>query len=92
MGYGADDEDWGDLGEEDEIESQRERDAGIMQERYVANKSARVNTSIGCAGCGKRMLKSSYQTRFCSNSGVGNCKDTYWNCVGRAFVPSGAVA
>ncbi|WP_186297663.1 hypothetical protein [Sedimenticola selenatireducens] len=49
--------------------------------RYRDNKRSEIGTTIRCANCGGRILKKSYQTQFCSNSGKGNCKDTYWNNV-----------
>ena len=49
--------------------------------RYCDNKRSEVGATIRCASCGKRILKKSYQTQFCSNKGRGNCKDTYWNNV-----------
>jgi len=49
------------------------------QARYDDNHRSAVGTTIRCAYCGRRLLKKSYQTQFCSNSGQGNCKDTYWN-------------
>lgn len=49
--------------------------------RYFDNKRSQVGTTIRCANCGKRILKKSYQTQFCSNKGRRNCKDTYWNNV-----------
>lgn len=53
--------------------------ASIRRGRYEDNKRSDVGTTIRCAGCGKRIVKSSYQTQFCSNKGRGNCKDAYWN-------------
>ena len=50
-----------------------------MKQRYEENKKAKVGTDINCAGCGKKMVKKSYQSQFCRNKGSGNCKDKYWN-------------
>ena len=52
-----------------------------MRSRYQDNKASQIGTTIRCACCNKRILKKSYQTQFCSNKGVSNCKDTYWNNV-----------
>jgi hypothetical protein len=51
-----------------------------MKARYRDNKRSQVGTTIRCTACNKRILKSNYQTQFCSNKGKGNCKDKYWNC------------
>ena len=71
------------MGEEaDYLESQSDYDGLTKKEaRYYDNKRSEVGTTIRCANCGKRILKKSYQTQFCSNKGRGNCKDTYWNNV-----------
>ena len=51
-----------------------------MSNQYLKNKSAKVGAEIKCAcGCGKAIIKKSYQTQFASNKGRGNCKDRYWN-------------
>lgn len=52
-----------------------------MIDRYADNKRSSVGTTIRCACCGKRILKSNYQTQFCRNKGSSNCKDAYWNNV-----------
>ena len=52
-----------------------------MQARYKDNASSQILTTIRCATCGKRIIKTNYQTQFCCNKGSGNCKDRYWNNV-----------
>lgn len=52
-----------------------------MKGRYEDNKKSAIGTTIRCAGCGRQIVKRSYQTQFCSNKGFGNCKDKYWNNV-----------
>ena len=52
-----------------------------MEARYKDNLNSQIGTTIRCACCGKRILKSNYQTQFCRNKGAGNCKDKYWNNV-----------
>jgi hypothetical protein len=52
-----------------------------MRDRYKDNATSQIGTTIRCACCGKRILKSNYQTQFCRNKGSGNCKDQYWNNV-----------
>jgi hypothetical protein len=47
--------------------------------RYKENKNSNIGTTIKCAWCGKRIIKKSYQTQFCSNKGKNNCKDKYHN-------------
>ncbi len=34
---------------------------------------------IRCKNCGKEIVKKSYQHKFCSNKGRGNCKDKFHN-------------
>ena len=46
---------------------------------YETAAAAKVGTECHCPGCGKKFKKKSYQQKFCSNKGRGNCKDTYWN-------------
>ena len=46
---------------------------------FQAAQAAPVGNSIRCPGCGKLFKKKSYQQKFCSNKGIGNCKDRYWN-------------
>lgn len=65
-----------------EIEQERYyKSLNNMERRYYDNKRSEVGTTIRCACCGRRLLKKSYQTQFCSNKGKSNCKDKYWNNV-----------
>lgn len=52
-----------------------------MAQRYQMNRLTKVGQAIRCACCGKTIPKVSYQKQFCSNKGVGNCKDTFWNMI-----------
>ena len=53
-----------------------------MKELYKKAESAKVGSKILCAcGCGVPILKTSYQTKFHLNKGIGNCKDKYWQAV-----------
>lgn len=56
------------------------------KERYRLSQATEVGRSFFCPGCNTLVSKVSYQNVFCSNSGMGNCKDKYWNLVRR--VPS----
>jgi ssDNA-binding Zn-finger/Zn-ribbon topoisomerase 1 len=53
----------------------------ILEQRYVVVEMAKVGTMIRCPVCNKLIKKKSYQHKFCSNRGRGNCKDRYWNSV-----------
>lgn len=48
-----------------------------MSRLYTAAKAAKVGASIKCPGCGKSLVKKTYQHKFCGPS----CKDSYWNWV-----------
>ena len=50
-----------------------------MKARHRDNGKSLVGTTIRCAFCGRRILKKTYLTQFCSNKGKGNCKDAYHN-------------
>lgn len=39
--------------------------------RYRDNKRSQVGTTIRCANCGRRIVKKSCQTQFCSNKSKG---------------------
>ena len=56
-------------------------DLNKKRSRYYDNKRSQVGTTIRCANCGRRILKRSRNTQFCSSKGKRNCKDTYWNNV-----------
>lgn len=70
-----------------EMTSEEEREEAhadfvyIALSQYQRNAKAKVKSKINCASCGRRMVKKSYQSQFCSNKGRGNCKDAYWNNV-----------
>ena len=74
-----------DLGAEEDCrrfeEEQYFKHISKMEQRYRQNSEAEVGCTINCAFCNKIILKKSYQTKFCSNKGEGNCKDKYWNNV-----------
>ena len=53
----------------------------VLKQRYSANKIASVGTQIVCPACGKKHMKKSYQSQFCSNKGKKNCKDRYNNTI-----------
>jgi len=58
--------------------------AETMKERYRAAEAAKVGSTIRCACCGRKIKKTTYHKRFCSNGKTkkgGNCKDRYWNTV-----------
>ena len=55
-----------------------------MRKRYAAAETAKVGNNIQCAFCGRRVVKTTYHKRFCTNGTTrkgGNCKDRYWNSV-----------
>lgn len=52
-----------------------------LQARHSAAKHAKTGTDVPCAMCGSPFKKTSYQQAFCSNSGAGNCKDSFWSQV-----------
>ena len=49
------------------------------KELYIIAGKAIIGETITCPVCEKRFKKKSYQKRFCSNKGRGNCKDRYHN-------------
>ena len=56
----------------------------VMKERYRAAEAAKIGATIRCACCGRKIKKTTYHKRFCSNGKTkkgGNCKDRYWNTV-----------
>jgi hypothetical protein len=65
-------------------ESERNDRVRDMSVRYAENKGSRIDTTIECACCKRRIIKANYQSQFCSNKGKGNCKDQYWNAVREA--------
>lgn len=90
MGYYQDlDEDRGldAMIEEEMREKARENFEGAvdrMNTRYHEAGRAQVGATIDCACCGRRVVKRSYQQRFCPPTGQGKgkryrCKDRYWN-------------
>jgi hypothetical protein len=54
-----------------------------MKKLYTEAREARTGTDITCPVCGVKHKKTSYQKVFDTNNGKGNCKDAYWNTVGR---------
>ena len=42
---------------------------------YVKAKNAKVGETITCANCGKKIIKKTYQQKFCCD----NCKNKYHN-------------
>lgn len=48
---------------------------------YGVAAAAKVGDTCKCPSCVKTFTKKSYQQKFCSNKGGGNCKDAYWNSV-----------
>ena len=73
--------DWAEEDARDEAQEQYFKHLAEMESRYKDNTTSKLRTTIRCACCGKRIIKANYQTQFCSNKGVGNCKDKYWNSV-----------
>ena len=47
--------------------------------RYETAKAAKVGETVCCARCEKSFTKRQHQQAFCTNKGVGNCKDIFWN-------------
>lgn len=55
-----------------------------MKNRYKEAEEAKIGSEIKCACCSKKIIKTTYHKRFCSNGKTkrgGNCKDKYWNTV-----------
>ncbi len=46
---------------------------------YIKTKEASVGEIIKCITCEKEFIKKFKRHIFCSNSGIGNCKDKYWS-------------
>jgi len=46
---------------------------------------SKIGDLIECENCGKEMIKKSYQSKFCSNKGKGNCKDAFHNVGKRIY-------
>lgn len=62
------------------IEAEEETDflhINQLLSQYDKAKDAKVGEIIACACCGSKMVKKSYQQKFCSLK----CKDKYWNTV-----------
>jgi len=49
----------------------------MYKARYNSATKAKVGFSISCPRCGKKIIKNTYNKRFCSSK----CKDKYWNTV-----------
>ena len=64
-----------------QLASSRAKTIILRIERYKIAEETKVGLSFVCPACGKKIVKRSYQHRFCRNKGNGNCKDRYWNSV-----------
>jgi len=53
----------------------------IIKQKYEENSNADIGSYMNCPICNRKIRKKSYQHKFCSNKGSGNCKDRYWNIV-----------
>ena len=74
MGYGMDEEDWGDQAYYDSAEELGAK-WETMKERYDENAKKKVGKIIQCPGCARLFLKKTYHQKFCCT----RCKDYYWN-------------
>ena len=54
----------------------RDREYSMMVRYEDAGKSE-TGTTIKCAACGKKIIKSTYHRKFCDDK----CKNYYWNRV-----------
>jgi hypothetical protein len=65
---------------------ERQDDMNAMSDRFEANGRAEVGATIECACCGRKVVKRSYQQKFCPPTQKGKkksyrCKDRYNNIV-----------
>ena len=70
--------------QEDQYVSERQAALSRLRRNMEDAKRAQVGSTIRCAQCERRMVKTSYQKRFCSNArthGKKNCKDLWHNRV-----------
>lgn len=80
-------EDQSDHGAQDDFDAQEaEENYHRMRTLYDSAKVAKTGAKIRCPGCGKAVIKTTYNKVFCSNQrttarGVNSCKDFYWNTV-----------
>ena len=90
MGYYQDlDEDrgWDDIIAEQDRERERERfedNKDLMRRRFTENARAEIGATIECACCGRKVVKKTYQQKFCPPIVNGKkksyrCKDKYNN-------------
>lgn len=68
----------------EERERQRDNEHLVMQDRFADAGRAQVGATIECACCGRKIVKRSYQQKFCPPTGKGKgkryvCKDRYHN-------------
>lgn len=66
------------------IDLERQGDLNRMTRRFSENGRAEVGATIECACCGRKVVKKSYQQRFCPPIQKGKrksyrCKDRYHN-------------
>ena len=74
----------GELAEEHCRERDLEITVSTMRQRYERNKKVLIGHYMGCACCGKRIVKAYYQQQFCpkeKGQKASKCKDQYWNTV-----------
>lgn len=70
------------LGDELEAyEDDFERECEEMFQRYLDAENTSVHGKMSCPTCGRPIVKTSYQHKFCSNKRSGNCKDRFHNCM-----------
>jgi hypothetical protein len=76
-----------DMYDDDSFERyQFDKEAQAMLDRFHANCRAETGATIECACCGRKVVKKSYQQKFCPPVQKGKrktypCKDRYWNIV-----------
>ncbi|ARV77151.1 hypothetical protein SKUL_52 [Pseudomonas phage Skulduggery] len=61
-----------------------------FRDRFEFAKAAKTGTKVPCAYCTSLFLKASYQQKFCSNTGPGNCKNAYWTLLRSTKTPTEA--
>lgn len=64
-----------------------ENKAQEMVDLYTCARSTKIGSLMFCPGCGKKIVKTTYNKVFCSNGrttkGRSSCKDYYWNVITR---------
>lgn len=62
-----------------------EDEARKMHAAYEHAKHTKTGCTMTCPGCGKRIVKTTYNKVFCSNGrtvkGRSSCKDYFWNVI-----------